>query len=669
MAPFIYGRRYQNYYKRRPYYRRIQYRRRRPRKTFRRKTYRKYRVRRRFFKKLYRKKLKKITLKQYQPVKIRKCKIKGYLQLFEAGMGRFENNFAMYKESYTPDFEPGGGGWSIQQLGLGILYAQNNMFLNWWTVSNKGLPLVRYNGVKITLFRQQQTDYIFWWDIEGPIPITKYTYASLHPIKLLLEKKKVVVPSLATQPLKRKPFKTKWITPPKEMINKWYFQSHISDFPLITFGATAVSLQSMFQPRNAINNSITLHSVNTRFFQNPKFQYPGTSTQGYIPKEGTYIYGLHNGDPELSKNLISEVVYLGNSMINDPGDTRGTRMLSEYGPPHWGNVFFHKYLDGDMRSFITSSPYTDFLSDTNKTKTIKDTKISYTAKTEPYIYKLRYNPDKDKGTGNSVYWVSNLDARNWDPPDDPDLRIDNFPLWLSLWGWEDYTRKLGKLRNLNQDWMLCIRTKYFSETLPTYCLVSQQFVDGEGPYNVGHDQLSLQDRAHWYPRFRYQKEAVSAICMTGPGVCKSEYQKSIQAHLKYDFRFKWGGNPPTMENIFDPNSQPTYANPDNIRLLNEITSPTESITNYLYNWDIRRDFLTQTAAERITKSTETDYSLFTDGMQSSTDVQIQKATTQEKTTQEKTQEEILQQLSNILQYNQQLRLRLQLLKSQIEHTS
>nr|UJI58613.1 ORF1 [Anelloviridae sp.] len=668
MAPFLYRQRWRKTYRKRPYYRRIQYRFRRPRKTFRTKRRHRNRVRRRFFIKNYKKKLKKITLKQWQPVKIKKCRIKGYLQLFEAGLGRFENNYAMYKESFTPPFEPGGGGWSIQQLGLGILYAQNNLFLNWWTVSNKGLPLARYNGVKITLFRQPETDYIFWYDNEGPIPITKYTYPSFHPIKMLLEKKKVVVPSMTTQPHKRKPYKTKWITPPKEMTNKWYFQSHIASFPLLTFGATAVSLQSMFQPRNQINNSITLHTINTPFFQNPRFQYPGSSTSGYQPKQGTYIYGLHNGQLVLQENKISSLVYLANTMLNDPGDERGKNDLTKYGQNHWGNPFWVKYLDGSMRTFITDKSYTELLANQNVDKKLSEIIPHPTQKFEPFIYTLRYNPDKDKGTGNIIYWKSNLDSTNWDPPDDPDLKIENFPLWLSLWGFEDYTRKLGKLRNLDQDYMLCIRTNYFSEKLPTFVLVSQNFIDGEGPYNVDADQLQLQDRQHWYPRFRYQKEAIDAICMTGPGVCKSEYQKSVQAHLKYDFHFKWGGNPPTMENIYDPNSQPTYDTPDNIRLLNEITSPTESLTNYLYNWDVRRDILTQSAAQRITKSPENDFSLFTDGITTSTDIQIQKAATQTKTTQEKTQEEILQQLSNILQYNQQLRLRLQLLKSQIEHT-
>lgn len=245
--------------------------------------------------------------------------------------------------------------------------------------------------------------------------------------------------------------------------------------------------------------------------------------------------------------------------------------------------------------------------------------------------------------------------------------MEGFPLWLMLWGWEDFTRKHGKLRNLDQDYMLAIRTTFFSEKLPTFILLSDTFTVGEGPYNVDFNELSLQDRQHWYPRWRYQKEAINAIIQCGPGVCKAEYQKSVQAHFKYDFRFKWGGNPPSMENINDPNSQPTYPTPGNIQLFNEITSPTEGLQTYLYNWDFRRELLTQTAAQRITKSSENDYTLFTDGINPSTEVPF-KTTPQEKTTQEKEETEILQQLSNIFQLNSHLRDRLQYLKSQIENT-
>ncbi len=47
--------------------------------------------------------------------------------------------------------------------------------------------------------------------------------------------------------------------------------------------------------------------------------------------------------------------------------------------------------------------------------------------------------------------------------------------------------------------------------------------------------------------------------------------------MKYDFFFKWGGEPATMESLADPNSQPITPTPREIFATNEIISPEESI--------------------------------------------------------------------------------------------
>ena len=73
--------------------------------------------------------------------------------------------------------------------------------------------------------------------------------------------------------------------------------------------------------------------------------------------------------------------------------------------------------------------------------------------------------------------------------------------------------------------------------------------------------------------------------MTGPGVCKAPNSQSIQAFMRYDFSFKWGGEPATMENISDPNSQPITPTPDQLFLQNEIISPETNLKNFIYKWD------------------------------------------------------------------------------------
>lgn len=230
--PYFRPRRY--YRKRYNPWRRYWFGTRRTRKTFRRRRKRRPVRRKRFFK--YRlKKLKTLRLKTWQPEKIRKCRIKGLLELIAGGPLRASNNYTLYKESYVPEHEQSGGGWSIQQLTLGNLFTQNVLGLNYWTVSNKQYNLCRYLGVNIILYRNPTTDYIFHYNLQDPQIVTKYTYASYHPYKVLNFHQKIIVPSLQTAPNKKKLYKKKFIKPPRKMNNQWYFQEHLTNYPLLTF--------------------------------------------------------------------------------------------------------------------------------------------------------------------------------------------------------------------------------------------------------------------------------------------------------------------------------------------------------------------------------------------------------------------------------------------------
>lgn len=152
--------------------------------------------------------------------------------------------------------------------------------------------------------------------------------------------------------------------------------------------------------------------------------------------------------------------------------------------------------------------------------------------------------------------------------------------------------------------------------------------------------------------------------MSGPGVARPPNNQSIQAHLKYQFFFKWGGNPATMEAVFDPNSQPVGPDPNNQLLQNEIISPTTSIENFIYNWETRRDTLTQAATTRIIQIPPNEQSLFTDGATTSTDIPVPKEKApQTKTAQEEEEAQLLKQLQLLEQHNQQLQLRFRQLKT------
>lgn len=571
--------------------------------------------------------------------------------LFQAGHGRFSNNYSQSRESYVPEYQPGGGGFNIFCFNLRNLYSENQHLLNWWTTSNKHLNLVRYKYVRLRLYREKEVDYVFTYQREYPMEVGKYHYPSTHPQRMLLYKHKVIVPSYASAPQKKKPYIQLKVKPPHELIDKWYFQQYFSRVDLLMCSVVACSLNNMFQNPNSVSNNVTLLCLNTRTFRNANFK-TAQQTTGYSPQNNYYLYGLSNGTLELSKITQGETIFLGQTQIRDHGDPRGNQAIANYGYAHWGNPFWHEYLDGSKRVLLGNKPYTETLKDGGQT-----TITGVTLKQEPLVYRCRYNPFKDTGVGNEMYWLpTTKTTENWDATPNPDLKIAGFPLWILGWGWEDWTNKLGVAKNLYYDYVLVIKSDFIEPKLPGYVILSESFFNGEGPYNLPGDQLNILDYKNWYPRWAFQKEALENLLMTGPAVCKAPYVKSIQAHMEYDFLFKWGGNPAYFQNNEDPASQPVYPLPTGFLLQNEINNPETSIFNELYNFDIRRDLITKTALQRITGDSLPYQTLFTDGTQPSPfEPKIYKENAQEKEAQKETETQTQQHLQLIQQYNNQLR--------------
>lgn len=136
-----------------------------------------------------------MSIRQWQPQLIRRSAIKGYFTLFYCTPGRISNNFPQYRDSITPPFAPGGGGWGIYVFNLGAMFDEFNRVRNWWTVSNVDLPLCRYLGCKLTLYRAEDVDYIFVYSRYYPMTDTEQKHADAQPSRLLLRKHKVIVQS------------------------------------------------------------------------------------------------------------------------------------------------------------------------------------------------------------------------------------------------------------------------------------------------------------------------------------------------------------------------------------------------------------------------------------------------------------------------------------------
>nr|UGV38823.1 MAG: ORF1 [TTV-like mini virus] len=657
MPPFNRRRFYRNwwnYRKPRAYYRRRRF----GKSIFRRKRRRRRVRRKKFFKKFH--KLKKIKINQWQPQSIKRCRIEGYLCLFQAGPTRYLNNYALWKESFFPEHYPGGGGWSIQQLSLGNLYTQHKEYMNYWTKSNTRMNLCRYYGCKVTLFRETYTDYVFSWFQECPKTVNKYYYCSQHPIRLLTHNRKKVIASFESQPHKRKPYKSIWIPPPKIMKTQWFFQQQLAPYPLITFVASAISLSGMFGSSKALSNNATLFCLDTAVFASPNFQYkkPTHPTWGYTIAGTYYLYGLQNGHEIFTQNKTKDCIYLGNTMEQKRGaPMTHFNTFDKYTYAEWGNPFFWGFMTGNLKTLQSNlNPQQMYQQD-------KSLEASWERQNH-YIFKVRYNPFHDKGQGNQVYFIPTYDEthKTWEPTKDPDIQWSDLPLWLLFWGLEDMVKRLGKCTNLDMDWVLVVKSRYLTPPQPYYIFLSYDFVHGRGPYDTEQEFMTRDDLTNWYPRFKYQRQPVSNIVQTGPAVPTGDNAKNIQAKIKYQFFFKWGGNSPPQETIFDPTNQPVTPTPNNFDISNEIIDPSTDFTEEIYPWDFRRDFLTTTATKRITESSIPDQFMFTDGKQTSTDLTFQEKTTQEKETPKTQEETLFLNLQQLQQYNQQLQQRLRSLK-------
>lgn len=659
MAPYWkynYRRRWRN--RRRPF------RRRRPRKNIFRRTYRKRRtVRRKTRKRYFKKKLKKIKLQQWQPRHIKKCKIRGIFSLFAAGYGRYSYDYEIYRESLVPEKEPGGGGWSTFKISLGNLYSENERLLNWWTKSNKYLNLCRYYGVQLRFYRMPEVDYVATYSNTYPFQITKFQFASTHPQRLLLYNQKIVVPSFRTAPHIRKRYIKKFVFPPSEFYNKWFFQSDLAPFSLIMITTAACSLTEYFISNQAENNNVRLYSLNTNIFIYKNFKEQNETTFGYHPKVNYYLYG----SLQETVTKASQLAYLGNVLQNKPGEPTG-KEIGKTGNTYinWGNPFYYHYLNDTLFLWVSKDQPNTILT-TDQQTTLTPGKI--TRMSNPIIQQCAYNPFKDKGYGNKAYWVKiTQQEQGWDTEPSSDLIIEGFPLWIMLWGWIDWTEKLQKIHHIDDDYALVVKTKYISPTLPHYIFLSDSYVHGQPPYHGNIEEMPLYHYQNWYPSWKYQKEAIEEILMSGPGVCK--LKKNIHAHLGYTFYFKWGGNPSTMENVYDPATQPSYPLPNKIGQGLEIENPQQDPTKFLYNFDVRRDFITQTAAKRLKQKSTTELSMFTDGVPDqqnfSPPIQTQQTQTLETSDSEEEETQTLQQFQQCLQQRLQLQQRYRHLKTLLQ---
>nr|UGV39051.1 MAG: ORF1 [TTV-like mini virus] len=661
----------------RPRYRRLYWRRtRNPFQRRRRRRYRTYRVRR--------KKLKKLRLTQWQPQYIKRLKIHGYYPVILGTRERVANNLNCYLESTAPHYVPGGGCFSINNFSLMTLYLEHFNLRNWWTTGNDNMPLIRYLGCTINCYREENIDYLFYYNRQWPMTAKLLTYQSTQPMAMLLNKHTVKI-ACKKNTRNKKPYKKIHIKPPPQMQNKWYFQYDIATQPLLQTMTTACSFDRTFLNSQSVSSTIGFVTLDTNTFLNHHFE---RTTSPYSPRPNTILFKIKNGAETISKVTAGELILLGEvedltdgiefqhipntDLLTPPtipsaNDFQKKIYTARMRHQYWGNVFKSSTFYRDERMIETNLSWDDII----KKLTTSTTQLppGFTFKTTKWA-EIRYNPFSDRGKDNIAYLLkikTGLHATDWGPPTDKDVIARDLPLHTLLWGFLDYERKCAEYRDIDTTTLLVIQCPYVQpKTFKFLVPLDYSFLDGTSPYRpIG--EITPTDRQNWHPKVAFQVQVVNEICLCGPGTVKLPEKTSCEAHISYNFYFKVGGQPPPMSNLTKPDEQPKYPIPNNLINTPSLQSPAIPFTQLLWNFDERRSQLTKKATKRITdyQIPETSLMSLTETSLSCPTETIKAQETSETSSSEEEETPIQEQLNKQRRRQKLLRNRINLLLKQL----
>nr|UGV39425.1 MAG: ORF1 [TTV-like mini virus] len=645
------------------YYRRRQnrYRRRRWFRPWRSRGFIRYRRRRWRKQRRVRRKLKRLSIKEWQPQNIKKCCIKGLHCLFYCNKDTLQRNFRMYEHSINPEHIPGGGGFSITKYSLDGLYEQHELDRNWWTQSNYNLPMARYLGGYLKCYQSKHVDYLVKCHFNYPMVATQLLYQSTQPSFMMMSRYTHFIPSKETRLLK-KGYKKIKLHPPQQMSNKWFFQRDLCKTGLVLIQAVAASFDQYYIGTYNTSNNCTLYTLNPHFWKRHDFIQP--PVDGYTPYSvGTttkHLWTTHNIVANINQLKAENLIYLALTQKNQPGINLTTYNKDTYFTDHklWGNPFKEEYLSETDTIYVTTEPMVSLkeklfksLQDKTAIPTGTITQVS-----QQLLIQCRYSPDRDTGEGNKMY-LKNLirDTSGWEEPSEQDLITEGFPLWTLAFGFLDWHKKLGEAVNLYRSWVIVIQTKFIEPELPYYILLDYNFVHDTSPYqDTTQKTKDPDDENKWYPSCRYQQQSLESLVQTGPGIYRFHNEKTVQAKLKYNFYFKFGGCVPKMDTVHNPCEQAIYPIPNQISSTCSLQNPAQPPETFLYQFDVYKDLLTKAATKRISKDwqIETSFSTGQSRMQPTT---AQKALEEEETAsdEEKDPQKMLFQLQ---QYKRERRL-------------
>nr|UHM27159.1 MAG: ORF1 [Torque teno midi virus] len=616
--PFWWRRRNKRWWGRRFRYRRYnKYKTRRRRRLPRRRNRRFTKTRRRRKRKKVRRKLKKITIKQWQPDSVKKCKIKGYSTLVMGAQGKQYNCYTNQASDYVQPKAPQGGGFGCEVFNLKWLYQEYTAHRNIWTKSNEYTDLCRFTGAQIILYRHPDVDFIVAYDNQPPFLLNKYTYPELQPQNLLLARRKRIILSQKSNPKGKLRIKLK-IPPPKQMLTKWFFQRDFAEVNLFKLCASAASFRYPGISHGAQSTIFSAYALNTDFYQCSDWCQTNTTT-GYL-------------------NIKTQKMPL-------------WFHYREAGKEKW-----YKYTNTEHKDYqniyLKSISYSDGLF-SPKAMFAFEVKAGGTGETQPSseatlianlpLIPLRYNPHEDTGHGNEIYLTSTFKG-TYDKPKVTDaLYFNNVPLWMGFYGYWDFILQETKNKGVFDQHMFvvkCPALRPISQATKQvyYPLVDMDFCSGRLPFD---EYLSKDIKSHWYPTAERQTVTINNFVTAGPYMPKFEptdKDSTWQLNYHYKFFFKWGGPQVTDPTVEDPSSRNKYPVPDTVQQTIQIKNPEKlHPATIFHDWDLRRGFITQAAIKRMSENLQIDSSFESDGTESP---KKKKRCTKEIPTQNQKQEEI-----------------------------
>ncbi len=120
--------------------------------------------------------------------------------------------------------------------------------------------------------------------------------------------------------------------------------------------------------------------------------------------------------------------------------------------------------------------------------------------------------------------------------------------------------------------------------------------------HAGGDPVpSTRNRVHWYITITHQTEVLECISQTGPFAYHSDERKAVLT-IKYNFRWKWGGNPVFQQILRDPCSGSSGSGPRRVPRSIQVDDPKYQTPEYIWHaWDFRRGLFSQKGIKRVSE--------------------------------------------------------------------